>query len=35
MSRHPMLCSSKYDDDFLKSDCFIKTNHIIKWLGTD
>lgn len=34
ISRHPMLCSSKYDDDFLKSDCFIKTKHLINWLGT-
>jgi len=34
VSRHPMLCSSKYDDDFLKSDCFIKTKHLVNWLGT-
>ncbi len=34
-SRHPMLCSSKYSDDFLKSDCFKKTDHIINWMGTD
>ncbi|NLX76116.1 MAG: uracil-DNA glycosylase [Clostridiaceae bacterium] len=34
VSRHPMLCSSKYDDDFLKSDCIDKTRHIINWLGT-
>ncbi|NLG88834.1 MAG: uracil-DNA glycosylase [Clostridiaceae bacterium] len=33
ISRHPMLCSSKYDDDFLKSDCFLKTFDIINWLG--
>lgn len=34
VSRHPMLCSSKYDDDFLKSECFLKTKHIVNWLGT-
>lgn len=33
ISRHPMLCSSKYDDDFLKSDCFLITKHIINWFG--
>lgn len=32
-ARHPMLCSSKYDDDFLKSDCFIRTRQMINWLG--
>lgn len=32
-SRHPMLCSSKYPDDFLKSDCFLATGHLIQWLG--
>ena len=30
-SRHPMMCSSKYDDDFLKSSCFRDTWDIIKW----
>lgn len=35
VSRHPMLCSSKYDDDFLKSDCFTETKHLINWLGAD
>jgi uracil-DNA glycosylase len=32
-SRHPMMCSNKYEDDFLKSACFEKTKHIINWLG--
>jgi len=32
-SRHPMMCSNKYEDDFLKSDCFEKTKNIINWLG--
>jgi uracil DNA glycosylase len=31
--RHPMMCSSKYDDDFLKSDCFLATKSIIDWTG--
>ena len=32
-SRHPMMCSSKYEDDFLKSQCFLKTFDLIDWLG--
>lgn len=32
-SRHPMLCSEKYSDDFLKSSCFKDTMKIINWLG--
>jgi len=32
-SRHPMMCSSKFEDDFLKSDCFLKTSDLINWLG--
>lgn len=32
-SRHPMLCSNKYPDDFLKSNCFSDTMNIINWLG--
>lgn len=32
-SRHPMMCSPKYEDDFLKSDCFLKTKELIDWLG--
>lgn len=32
-SRHPMLCSDKYPDDFLKSSCFKDTMDIINWLG--
>lgn len=31
--RHPMLCSEKYADDFLKSNCFRNTMSIINWLG--
>ncbi len=33
ISRHPMMCSEKYEDDFLKSDCFLNTGHLIQWLG--
>lgn len=32
-SRHPMMCSKKYDEDFLKSDCFQATMDEIQWLG--
>jgi uracil-DNA glycosylase len=32
-SRHPMLCSEKYPDDFLKSSCFKDTMGMINWLG--
>ncbi|MDL4840916.1 uracil-DNA glycosylase [Aquibacillus rhizosphaerae] len=32
-SRHPMMCSKKYKDDFLKSECFLETWDIIDWLG--
>lgn len=32
-SRHPMMCSVKYEDDFLKSPCFKETKDIINWLG--
>lgn len=32
-SRHPMMCSEKYPDDFLKSDCFKATKDMINWLG--
>lgn len=32
-SRHPMMCSEKYADDFLKADCFKNTKHLINWLG--
>ena len=31
-SRHPMMCSKKYDDDFLKNECFNDTKKIIKWI---
>lgn len=32
-SRHPMLCSEKWEDDFLKNPCFRETAHLIDWLG--
>ncbi len=32
-SRHPMMCSAKYDDDFLKNNCFFETKNVIDWLG--
>lgn len=33
ISRHPMMCSEKYEDDFLKNNCFKDTMNIINWLG--
>ena len=33
VSRHPMMCSEKYDDDFLKNNCFKDTMNLINWLG--
>lgn len=33
ISRHPMMCSQKYEDDFLKNRCFYDTKKIINWLG--
>jgi len=35
VSRHPMMCSEKYEDDFLKNECFKETMNIINWLGQD
>lgn len=32
-SRHPMMCSQKYEDDFLKFQGFKETKNIINWLG--
>ncbi|MRH44418.1 uracil-DNA glycosylase [Aquibacillus halophilus] len=32
-SRHPMMCSKKYENDFLKSNCFLLTTDEIDWLG--
>lgn len=32
-SRHPMMCSAKYSDDFLKFEGFKDTMHIIDWRG--
>lgn len=31
--RHPMMCDEKYPNDFLKSDCFLKTKDLVHWLG--
>ncbi|HHZ03314.1 MAG TPA: uracil-DNA glycosylase [Tissierellia bacterium] len=31
ISRHPMMCSEKYEDDFLRNDCFKDTMNIINW----
>jgi len=33
ISRHPMMCSEKYEDDFLKNNCFKDTMNILNWLG--
>lgn len=33
VSRHPMMCSEKYEDDFLKNPCFKETMNEINWLG--
>lgn len=33
ISRHPMMCSEKYEDDFLKNNCFRDTMEIINWTG--
>lgn len=33
ISRHPMMCSNKYEDDFLKSNCFKDTMNEVNWLG--
>lgn len=33
ISRHPMMCSEKFKDDFLKNDCFKDTMNQINWLG--
>lgn len=32
-SRHPMLCSANWEDDFLKNPCFRETKDQIDWLG--
>lgn len=32
-SRHPMLCSRNWEDDFLKNPCFRETASMIDWLG--
>lgn len=33
VSRHPMMCSDKYEDDFMKNKCFAETKELIDWLG--
>lgn len=33
ISRHPMMCSETYNDDFLRNPCFKNTMNIINWLG--
>ena len=32
-SRHPMMCSGAYEDDFLKAICFKETADTVNWLG--
>lgn len=32
-SNHPTFCSEKYENDFLKNDCFKDTMNEINWLG--
>jgi uracil-DNA glycosylase len=32
-SNHPTFCSIKYENDFLKNECFNETKDIINWLG--
>jgi len=34
-SNHPTFCSEKYENDFLKNDCFKETMNIINWLGIE
>lgn len=33
ISRHPMMCSEKAKDDFLKNPCFAETSCMIDWRG--
>jgi len=33
ISRHPMMCSYKYKEDFMKNPCFKETRDLINWLG--
>lgn len=33
VSRHPMMCSGTYEDDFLKNPCFRETSNLIDWRG--
>lgn len=32
-SNHPTFCSEKYENDFLKNNCFKETQNIINWVG--
>jgi uracil-DNA glycosylase len=34
ISRHPMMCSEAYEDDFLRNDCFKDTMDVINWIGS-
>ena len=34
-SNHPMMCSEKAGNDFLRNPCFHETSTIVNWLGTD
>jgi uracil-DNA glycosylase len=33
-SRHPMLCSSSFPDDFFRNPCFHETSGLVDWMGT-
>lgn len=33
LSRHPMLCADKWEDDFLKNPCFRQTADLVDWTG--
>lgn len=34
-SRHPMMCSKRYPDDFLKNNCILETMSIVNWMGNN
>ena len=33
-SRHPMLCSSSFQDDFFRNPCFHETTGLVDWTGS-
>ncbi len=35
VSRHPMLCGGKSEDDFLKNPCFYETKDLVSWTGVE